>query len=197
MVSIWQSQRQKYSGTYFRTRCTRFKRINSDTFITNCRTLTGLTLVDVWTVVGCRQTAVQAVLHSTFLTALVLLDLSSAFCDRPMEQGRPLYFCPVSFFFLSFFPHLSDCRIILQIGCLYRTSIHGVALVRIQNAGLRCAARGSLKIQDAKNLGTIPQLCQAISSQLRHVSTIGKKVVKQQYLLHMCSQYGELPPTSV
>jgi len=31
---------------------------------------------------------------------------------------------------------------------------------------------------DAKNLhlGTIPQLCRAISSQLRHVSTIGKKL---------------------
>jgi len=32
--------------------------------------------------------------------------------------------------------------------------------------------------------------------QLRHVSTIGKKFVKQQYLLHMSSQYGELRPTS-
>ena len=29
-----------------------------------------------------------------------------------------------------------------------------------------------------------------------HVSTIGNKVVKQQYLLHMFSQYGELRPTS-
>jgi len=40
---------------------------------------------------------------------------------------------------------------------------------------------------DAQNrhLSTIPQLCRAISSQLRHVSTIGKKLVKQQYLLHM------------
>jgi len=49
---------------------------------------------------------------------------------------------------------------------------------------------------DAKNrhLGTIPQLCRAISSELRHVSTIGKKLVKQQYLLHMCPQYGELGP---
>ena len=28
--------------------------------------------------------------------------------------------------------------------------------------------------------------------QPRHTSTIGKKLVKQQYLLHMCSQYGEL-----
>jgi len=51
---------------------------------------------------------------------------------------------------------------------------------------------------DTKNrhLGTIPQLCRAISSQLRHVSTIGKKLVKLQYLLHMSPQYGELRPTS-
>ena len=34
-----------------------------------------------------------------------------------------------------------------------------------------------------------------MSLQLRHVSTIGKKLVKQQYLLHMFSQYGELRPT--
>jgi len=47
-----------------------------------------------------------------------------------------------------------------------------------------------------RHVGTIPQLCRAISSQLRHVSTIGKNLVKQQYLLHMSSQYGELLPTS-
>ena len=35
-----------------------------------------------------------------------------------------------------------------------------------------------------------------MSSQLRHVSTIGKKLVKEQYLLHTSSQYGELRPTS-
>jgi len=33
-------------------------------------------------------------------------------------------------------------------------------------------------------------------SQLRRISTIGKKLVKQQYLLHMSPQYGELRPTS-
>ena len=51
---------------------------------------------------------------------------------------------------------------------------------------------------DAKNryLGTIAQLCRAISSQLRHVSTIGKKLVKQQRLLQMFPQYDELWPTS-
>jgi len=46
------------------------------------------------------------------------------------------------------------------------------------------------------HLGTIAQLCQAISSQLRHVSTIGKKLVKQQHLLHMSPPYGQLQPTS-
>jgi len=42
-----------------------------------------------------------------------------------------------------------------------------------------------------------------MSSQLRHVSTIGKELVtigkelvKQQYLLYMSAQYGELRPTS-
>jgi len=51
---------------------------------------------------------------------------------------------------------------------------------------------------DAKNhhLCTTTQLCQAESSQLRHVSTIGKKLVKQQYLLHMSSQYGKVQPTN-
>ena len=44
------------------------------------------------------------------------------------------------------------------------------------------------KVAKNRNLGTIPQLCRAISSQLRHVSTIGKKLVKQQYLLYMSPQ---------
>ena len=85
-----------------------------------------------------------------------------------------------SFFFLSsFFLAYSQPS---HIGCLpYFQSTHGVALVRIEDAGLKRAARGSLKIQDAKkspkvrHLGTIAQLCRAISSQLKHASTIGKK----------------------
>jgi len=50
------------------------------------------------------------------------------------------------------------------------------------------------KIAKNRHLGTIAQLCWAIFSQRRHVSTVGKKLVKQQYLLHMCPQYGELGP---
>ena len=52
------------------------------------------------------------------------------------------------------------------------------------------------KVAKNRHLGTIAQLCRAMSSQLRHVSTIGKKLVKQQWVLHMSSQYGELRPTS-
>ena len=51
------------------------------------------------------------------------------------------------------------------------------------------------KSPKSRHLGIIPQLCRAMSSQLRHVSTIGKNV-KQQYLLQMSPQYGELRPTS-
>jgi len=54
-------------------------------------------------------------------------------------------------------------------------------------------------MQDPKNchLRTITQLSQAISLQLRHALTIEwKKLVTQQYLSHMSSQYGELRPTS-
>jgi len=53
-------------------------------------------------------------------------------------------------------------------------------------------------MQNPKNchLGTIAQLCRAESSQLRHVSPIWEKLIKQQYVLHISSQYGELRPTA-
>ena len=60
-------------------------------------------------------------------------------------------------------------------------------------------ARWKYRMQnDAKKspFGHHPTICRAISSQLKHVLTIGKKLVKQQCLLHMSPQYGELRPTS-
>jgi len=54
---------------------------------------------------------------------------------------------------------------------------------------------GPKKVAKNRHLGTIAQFYRAISSQTRHVSTIGKKLVKQQYVLHMSSQYSELRPT--
>jgi len=57
------------------------------------------------------------------------------------------------------------------------------------NAGLK-------KSPQIRHLGTITQLCRAMFLHLRHVSTIGKKLVKQQCLPHMSSQCGELRPTT-
>jgi len=57
-------------------------------------------------------------------------------------------------------------------------------------------SRRRLDVCHTFTLGTIAQLCRAISLQLRHVSTIGKKLVKQQYVLHMSPQYGGLRPTT-
>ena len=48
-----------------------------------------------------------------------------------------------------------------------------------------------------RHLRTIAQLRRAISSQLRHASTIGKKLVKWQYLIRMSLQYGEFRPTNI
>ena len=114
---------------------------------------------------------------------------------------RPLYFCPViSIFFLSFFissPNLNGRRL-----DVCHTSTHGVSL----SANLRCRSEtcctrlagnaGRKKVAKNRHLGTITQLCWAISSQLRHMLTIGKKLVKQRYVLHMSPQYGELRPTN-
>jgi len=55
---------------------------------------------------------------------------------------------------------------------------------------------GSKKVAKNRHLGTIAQFCQAVSSQPRHVSTIGKKLVKQRYVLKMSPQYGEYRPTN-
>ena len=77
------------------------------------------------------------------------------FILRNATYGRPPYvirqaiiFLPCGFFLSSIFfssPYLSVRRL-----DVYHTSTHGVALARIQKACLKCAARGSLKIQNAK-----------------------------------------------
>jgi len=104
---------------------------------------------------------------------------NEGFLWSPYVIGQTIIFLPCDFF-LSFFlswPNLSRRRV---DGCHICTP--GVTLVRIEDAGLKRAACGSLKIQDAKkvaknrHLGIIAQLCRAVSSQIMHVSTMGKLV---------------------
>jgi len=56
---------------------------------------------------------------------------------------------------------------------------------------------GPKKVAKNRYLGTIAQLCRAISLQPRHVSTIGKKLVKRQYLLHMSDNMVNFGPLAV
>jgi len=66
----------------------------------------------------------------------------------PYGIGQTIIFLPCGFFFLLYFssPNLSCRRL-----DVCHTFTHGVALVRISDAGLKRAARGSLKIHDAKS----------------------------------------------
>ena len=87
---------------------------------------------------------------------------------------RTLYFCPViSLFFLLFYssPNLSGRRL-----DFYHTSTHGMALSEMCCTQLAGSA-GLKRSPKIRHLGTIAQLCLAISLQLRHVSTIGKNLL--------------------
>ena len=102
--------------------------------------------------------------------SIILSIIMAALCNRAGHYIFALWFLSF-FFFLSLFlssPNLSD-----QIGCLpYFHTWCGLS------ANLECMSEMSCKrlaeIQDAKNsqFGTIAQLCQPVSSQLRHVLTI-------------------------
>jgi len=87
--------------------------------------------------------------------------------------------------FLYSSPNLSHRRF-----DIYHTSTHGVALVRIQNAGLKCAARGSLEMQDPKNSQKFAISAPSHNFVGLYLCNKGtyrqseKKLVKQQYLLH-------------
>ena len=119
-------------------------------------------------------------------------------CNRAGHYIFVLWFLLLLSIFLFFFssPNLSS-----RIACLpcFYTRCGPSANLECRSKMCRTRLAGNAgPNQSPKNrhLGTIAQLCWVISSQLRHVSTIRKKLVKQQCLPHMSSQYGELRPTS-
>ena len=113
----------------------------------------------------------------------------------PCIADMDIIFYRCGFFFLLFFLAYSKQS---EIGCLpYFHSWCGLSANLECRSELCCTrlAENTGHKNYAKNhhLCTITQRCWAISLQPRHVSTIEKKLVKQQYLLHMSWQYGELP----
>ena len=93
--------------------------------------------------------------HSCHLTAVFYADyvlyviiMIAQLLWSPYGIGQTIIFLPCGYFFLSSFfssPNLSRRRL-----DVCHTSTHGVALVRISDAGLKPAAHGSLKTRDAK-----------------------------------------------
>jgi len=126
----------------------------------------------------------------------------TAFLWPPCVADADIIFSSCGFFFFlsSFFPRLiSDvagwmstilphvvwaCGLSANLGCRFETCCIQLA----ENTGRKNRQKFSIWAQ-------IVQLCRAISSQQRHVSTIGK-LVKQQYLLQMSPQCDKLRPTS-
>jgi len=112
-------------------------------------------------------------------------------------RSRCRHYILVLFLFFFFpLPNLSGRRL-----HVYHISTRGVALVRISNAGLICAAHGSLQMQDLKSRQKFAiwapshsfvglYLCNWDTYQQSEI-----KLVKQQCLPHMSSQYRELWPT--
>ena len=94
-------------------------------------------------VLQCRMSASIPSQHQATITILGLV--MAALCNR-----GAIIFLPCSFFLLSSSSFFSSPNLSGRRSDVCHTSTHGVALVRIQNAGLKCAARGSLQIQDAK-----------------------------------------------
>ena len=89
-------------------------------------------------------------------------------------------FCGFFFFFLFFLIFFFASSYRLQIGCLpYFYTWSGLS-ANLECRSEMCCTRlaentGRKKIVKNRHLGTIAQPCRAVSSQLRHVSTIGNK----------------------
>jgi len=94
-----------------------------------------------------------------------------------MDWGRPLYFLSCFYFFLLSFLVFSSLSLSGRRLDVYHTSTPGVALVWIYNACLKCTARGSLKIHDAKNLGTIAQLSSCVFAPKACIDNRKKKLL--------------------
>jgi len=97
----------------------------------------------------------------------------------------------ISIFLLSFFlssPNLSGRRLDVYHMSTTWCGLSANLECRSETCCMRLAENtGCKKVTINRHLGTIAQFCRAICSQLRHILTIGKKLVKQQYVVHWMS----------
>jgi len=109
----------------------------------------------------------------------------------PYGIGQTIIFLPCGFVFLLSSSSFSSPNLSRRRLDVYHTSTHGVALVRISDAGLKRAARGSLEMQDAKKSPKSPSghhrtnLSGSIFPTKARIDN--RKKIKQQYVVHMSS----------
>jgi len=108
-------------------------------------------------------------------------------------------------FYLSIYPSIfffsstNPSSLTLDV---YHTSTHGVGSENLECRSETCCARlagnaRSKKSSKIGHLGTIPQICRAITSQLRNVPTIGNHLLSSNISsTRHHNNYGELSPTS-
>ena len=126
----------------------------------------------------------------TVMTAFAFADSVFAISSlwSPYVVGQTIIFSSCGFFLLSIFffssPNLSRRRVdVCHTWCDLSANLR----CRSETCCTRLAENtGCKKVAKNRHLGAIAQLCRTVSSQLRHVSTIGKNV-KQQCVLHMSS----------
>ena len=117
------------------------------------------------------------------LTGLKALgfEFRRQFLWSPYVIGQTIIFLPCDFYLSSFFPHLISAAVDWMSTILPHMVWHPCGL----SANLGCRSEtwctrlagntGRKEVAKNRHLGTIAQLRRAISSQIRHVSTIGKK----------------------
>jgi len=116
--------------------------------------------------------------NAKVLTTLIMATL----WNRASHYIFALWFLSFFFFLVFSSPNLSGRRLDVD-----HASTRCGPSVNLECRSEMCCMRltgnaGPKKLPKICHLGTIAQLCRAISSQLRHVLTIGKRLVKQQYL---------------
>ena len=103
--------------------------------------------------------------------------------------GQAITFFSCGFYLSSFFLFFLANSQRSEIGCLpYFYTWCGLCANLECRSEMCCTRLAGNAGRKNRHLHTIAQLCRAVSSQIRHVSTIGKKFVKQQYVPHMSAR---------
>jgi len=142
---------------------------------------------------GRQQTYLTALVHTVCITCILYTSLfllsHNSFLWPPCVADADIIFCSCGFYLLLLLSSfLSSPNLIGRRLNVYHTWC-GLS------ANLECRSEMCcMRLCKKRHLRTIAQVCLATSLQLRHVSTIRKRLVKQQYLLQMSPQYGELRP---